>query len=206
MNPDQRANIDAAARALSETLFSAWTYFHLLRGLHEGAKQHPTALRRFGWFFEQTWRATFDAFFAKVGTLVDATKSTQSLPNLVTLIRRYGDAPLKGLLPTVEAALSAKAGPLAKLKAWRHEIVANRTPSVNDDAFYAANKMKLPEVEAALLELEELFNHLSWNVLGIHNDTRTGSEALVEEGANLFRLIACSLQSDTSASVAPSPE
>ena len=129
MNPDQRANIDAAAKALSETLFSAWTYFHLLSGLHQGAKKHPTALRRFGWFFEQTWRATFDAFFAKVGTLVDATKSTQSLPNLVTMIRRYGDTTLKGLLPPVDTALAARAGPLAKLKAWRHEVVAHRTPA-----------------------------------------------------------------------------
>ena len=77
---------------------------------------------------------------------------------------------------------------------------------MTNDAFYTANTMKLPEVEVALLELEELFNHLSWNVLGIHNDTRSGSEPLVEEGANLFSLIARAVEIESSLNIAPSPK
>ena len=193
MNEDQRSNIKAAVETLSETLFTAWSFFHVLSGLHEGAKAHPAAVRRFGWYFEQTWRATFDGLFSKLGTFMDTTKSTQSLPNLANMIRRYGDASLSGLLPEVETALSSKAGPLAKLRAWRHEVVAHRTPSVKNDAFYQSNRLKLPEIEEALLQLEGLLNHLSWNLLGLHNDTRTGSAALADEAAALLELIASAM-------------
>jgi hypothetical protein len=85
--------------SLSKSLSRAWSYFHLLKGLHEGSKENVIALKRFSWLFEEIWRGLFDALFAKVGTLVDATKSTYSLPNLVKLVKRYGDADLKTFLP-----------------------------------------------------------------------------------------------------------
>jgi hypothetical protein len=43
-------------------------------------------------------------------------------------------------------------------------------------------------------ELDSLFNHLSWNVLCIHNDTRGGTEGLVEDGTALFACIAVGMQ------------
>jgi uncharacterized protein YdhG (YjbR/CyaY superfamily) len=56
--------------ALSKSLFSAWSYLHLLRGLHEGGRGNPVVLARYGWLFDQAWRAVFDGFFAKVGTVL----------------------------------------------------------------------------------------------------------------------------------------
>ena len=57
----------------------------------------------------------FDGFFAKLGGCsLDTTKSTHSLPNLVTLIGKYGDAELKQLLPEVEVCLSEKGGAFAR--------------------------------------------------------------------------------------------
>ncbi|MGQ0525531.1 MAG: AbiU2 domain-containing protein [Betaproteobacteria bacterium] len=151
--------------------------------------------------FDQTWRAVFDGFFARAGTLLDATKSTYSLPNLVTLIRRYGDAELRQLLPEVEACLSEKDGAIAKIRNWRHETVAHRTTAQRDPDFHATNKMTLADLEGALKQLEEALNHLSWHVLSIHNDTRSGSDGLVDEGKRLFAVIGvglgCSLQTAT---------
>jgi hypothetical protein len=194
MNSDQKANIDAAVRALGEALFSAWSYFHLLRGIHLGSRQHPEVVERFGWLFDQTWRVAFDGFFAKAGTLLDSTKSTYSLPNLVTLIRRYGNSDLKQLLPEVEACLAENDSPLAKIRNWRHKAVAHRTTDGRNSTFYVDNKMALDDLENALVQLEELLNHLSWNVLAIHNNTRSGSEGLIEEGKALFACIAGGLR------------
>jgi hypothetical protein len=196
MNSDQNANIDAAVTALSESLSSAWSYFHLLRGLHEGGRENPEVLKRFGSLFDQAWRAIFEGFFAKAGTLLDSTRSTYSLPNLVTLVRRYGDADLKQLLPEVEACLSDKDSPLAKIKSWRHEAVAHRPQDGRDETFYTNNKMNLNDLESALMQLEEALNHLSWNVLRIHNDTRTESMSLVEEGRSLFTSLAAGIASE----------
>lgn len=90
MNSDHKTNIDEIVTALAESLFSAWSHFHLLRGLHEGGRQHPVVLERFDQLFYQMWQAAFDGFFAKVGTLLDRSKSNYSLPNLIKLVRKYG--------------------------------------------------------------------------------------------------------------------
>jgi hypothetical protein len=197
MNADQQANIEAAVDALCESLFSAWSYFHLLRGLSEGGRSNPAVVEQFGWLLDQTWQAIFDGFFAKLGTLLDATKSTHSLPNLVTLIGKYGDAELKQLLPEVEVCLSEKGGAFAKIKTWRHEAVAHRKANPKGD-FYLANKMTLDDLETALKQLDQVLNHLSRHVLSIHNDTRTGSVHLIEEGRRLFVAISKGLKDECS--------
>jgi hypothetical protein len=59
--------------------------------------------------------------------------------------------------------------------------------------------MTLTQIEGALMQLEELLNHLSWNVLAIHNDTRSGFESLVEEGKAFFACAAAGVQSASKA-------
>jgi hypothetical protein len=137
----------------------------------------------------------FEALFAKVGTLLDATKGTESIPHLINLLRRQDDSPLKPLLSSVQSRLSAKDGPFAKVKAWRHQIVAHRTPSISDDTFYSANPMKLADVEEMLIEAEKLVNTLSVSVLAVRNDTRTGSTALIQEGIDLFTALSGGMES-----------
>jgi hypothetical protein len=186
MNPDQRANLDAMVLALGKAMGQAWSYFYLLEGIHEGSKASPTVVERFPWLLEQLWRGVFDALFAKVGTLIDSTGSTYSLPNLITLVHRYGDAELKALIPEAEACLSEKTSALAKIKNWRHFHIAHRTARGNEDSFYTDNKMNLREIEGALDQLDEAINHLSWNVLSIHSDTKSAFESLIDEGKALF--------------------
>lgn len=190
MNADQEANIDAMVKAIAETLFSAWSYFHLLEGFHEGSKTHLVVVQKFDRLFDQIWRAVFDGLFAKAGTLVDRTKGTYSLPNLVNMTCRYGGAELKLVGKAVEARLTAQDGPLAKIESWRHQVVAHRTPNGRADIFYKNNKMNLGEVSEGLRQLEELLNTLSLEVLKVHNDTETGSEELAQQGTELFACIA----------------
>lgn len=137
-----------------------------------------------------TWRAVFDALFAKAGTLIDRTKGTYSLPNLLKSIRQYGNSELKDTLADVETRLNDSNGPMAKLENWRHKMVAHRTKVGRDDDFYRNNKMHLEDVESAVIELEQLLNLLSVGVLAIHNDTRSGSLDLVDQGASLFASVA----------------
>lgn len=150
MNTDQQSNIDTAVRAITETLFSAWSYFHLLQGFHEDSKANPVVVQKFDRLFDQVWRAVFDGLFAKAGTLIDRTKGTDSLPNLVTRARRYGEAELKLVAKQIEARLTARDGPLVKIKSWRHQVVAHRTPAGREDIFYKRNKMNLVDVAEGL--------------------------------------------------------
>src|ERR1035437_8495147 len=179
MNVDQKANIDAAVLELGKNLASAWSYFHLLRGLDQGSRQSPEVIERFSLLYDRAWRAIFDGFFAKVGTLLDKTRGTYSLPNLVVLIRRYGSSDLKQLIPEVESCLAMKDSPLSKLANWRHDTVAHHAAN-RDPVFYIDNRMTLTEIGGALFQLERLLNHLSLNVLSIHNDTHSGFESIVE--------------------------
>jgi len=50
--------------------------------------------------------------------------------------------------------------------------------------------MHLDDIAAGLSQLEELLNAVSLEVLKVHNDTETGSEDLVQQGAALFACIA----------------
>lgn len=194
MNSDQRANLEAMVEALGKSMAQAWSYFYVLKGMNEGAKASPAAIERFPWLLDQVWRGMFDAFFAKAGTLIDTTPSTHSLPNLIKLVRRYGDAELKGLLPEAEACLVEKNGALARIRNWRHSHVAHGTVRGKEESFYIDNKMDVMEIEGALKQLDEAINHLSWNVLSIHNDTNSAFEPLVAEGRELFMAVANGLR------------
>jgi hypothetical protein len=189
MNPDQHANIDEMVKAICETLYSAWSYFHLLEGFHKGSKSYPIVVQKFDRLFAQIWRAAFDALIAKAGTLIDRNKTTYSLPNLLTMVHRYRPQ-LKSVAKEVEDQLTSKDGPLAKIESWRHQAIAHRTPSGRTDGFYKNNKMYLGEVAEGLRQLERLLNMLSMEILHVHNETETDSEILVQQGADLFACIA----------------
>ena len=89
--------------------------------------------------------------------------------------------------------MAHNAGALAKIRNWRHKQVAHRTAQGDGDSFHEENKMGLAEIEGALKQLDEAINHLSWNMLSIHNDTKSAFEGLVEEGKTLFSTAANAL-------------
>ena len=190
MNADQHTNFETMVNAISETLFSAWSYFHLLEGFHAGSNSHPVVVQKFDRLFDQVWRAVFDGLFSKVGTLIDRTKNTYSLPHLVKLAIRYGEADLKTVARSVEVRLNADEGPLKKIESWRHQAVAHRTPDGRADVFYKNNKMNLIEVADGLRQLEQLLNDLSEEALRVRTDTETGSLDLVHQGTELFACVA----------------
>ena len=190
MNADQQINIEALVEANARALCSAWSYFHLLQGMHEGSKNHPVVVQKFDRFFDQVWRAVFDALFAKAGTLIDRTKGTHSLPNLLTLAQRYAKPELKPVLKHIDLCLNAQDGPIAKIESWRHQVVAHRTTEGQNAAFHISNRMKLGEISTGLSQLQSLLNRFSLNFLRVHNDTESGSEDLIEQANALFARIA----------------
>jgi hypothetical protein len=200
MNSDQQANVEGNVTALVESLFSAWSHFHLLRGIHEGVRQHPIVLERFDQLFDQMWQAAFDGFFAKAGILLDRSKNTYSLHSLITQVRKLNDSNLKPILHDIETCLAEEDSTFAKIKKWRHEVVAHHTKSGCNSAFYIDNKMNLDDLEGALTQLEALLNRVSIAVLGVHNDTRE-SEYLVEEGIALFACLAAQANAHVSTSL-----
>lgn len=171
-------------------LHQAWSYFYLLQAIHQFGKNHSAVWQEFAQFLGQLYRAVFDALFSKVGTLIDRTrkKGTHSLPTLVTLGRKYGDAELRRILKQVDARLKAD-GPIAKLESWRHKVVAHRTTEGWQDEFYDKNKMTLQEVESGLTELQELLDQISLKVVGCEATMEAHSN-LIGQGDALFNCIA----------------
>ena len=190
MNAEQQVTIESLVSENAKALFSAWSYLHLLQGMHAGSKSNPVVVKKFDRFFDQIWRAVFDGLFARAGTLLDRTKGTHSLPGLLTLVRRYGDVELKAMVKQVQARLNARDGSIAKFESWRHQVVAHRTAEGQNDDFYINNKMNLEDIAKGLMELEKLLNIVSLQLLRVHNDTEGGSRDLVEQGTTLFRYIA----------------
>ena len=186
MQPDHRANLDAEARVVGEMLALAWAHFHLLRGLDNGRLKHPQLVADMPLLYDRMWRAAFDAFFSKVGALLDSKRGTHSLLNFLTQARRYRGKETKGFLPAIEVHLSDESTALAKLKRWRHEAVAHRPAGHDAAAFHTSNKMTLTEVEHALEQLDEYFNQISWNLLGVHSEHRSAFERIVPEAESLF--------------------
>lgn len=186
MQPDHRANLDAEARVVGESLALAWAHFHLLRGLDNGRLKHPEVAARAHFLYDRMWRAAFDSFFAKVGVLLDSKRGNHSLLSFLTLARRYGDPEVARVLPAIEVHLSDESTVLAKLKRWRHEVVAHKPAGHDPNGFHDANRMTLTEIELALKQLDEYFNQISWNMLNLHSEHRSTFEGIVLEAESLF--------------------
>jgi hypothetical protein len=186
MQTDHRANLDAEARVVGESLAVAWAHFHLLRGLDNGRIKHPDVTARSHLLYDRMWRAAFDSFFAKVGVLLDSKRGNHSLLSFLTLARRYGDPEVTRLLPAIEVHLSDESTALAKLKRWRHEVVAHKPAGRDLAGFHVAAKMTLTEIELALNQLDDYFNQISWNMLNLHSEHRSAFEGIVLEAESLF--------------------
>jgi len=197
MQEDHRTNLDAAALAVGESLALAWAHFHLLRGLDNGRLQHPVVVARFDLLYDRLWRAAFDAFFAKVGTLLDNKRGSHSLLSFLTLARRYTSPEIKAILPAIEVELSNEDAPLAKLKRWRHEVVAHKPTAHDAVDFHTKNRMTLSEIERALEQLDEYFNQISLNSLRLHSEHRSAFADVVGQAESFFGATALGLAQET---------
>jgi hypothetical protein len=190
INSDHQADIEKSIDILCESLFSAWGYFHLLQGLHEGSKIHRSVIKKFDHLFDQIWRAGFDGLFSMTGTIIDRTKATYSLPGLITKIRKAADTDLLNEINLIENMLNAKEGPLTKIGLWRNKIVAHRTKEGKDPSFREQNSLKLPDIADALLQLSDALNKISFFTINRMNDTKSGTQELVTQGVALFTCLA----------------
>ena len=189
--------VESMVHELAKTLVSAWTYLNLLRGLHEGSRSNPKALESFSLLFDQIGWAIFDAFFAKVGTAIDRTPRTHSLPNLVKHVRKTCGSEHRPFLREVESFLAEKTGPIAKIENWRHQAVAHRPQNLAPDSFYFDNKLDLAELELAMNQLEQTLNLISLSVLTLHVDAHTGPEAFTTEAWHMFKLLSEGIASES---------
>lgn len=189
MNADQQRNIEESIKAIGEGIFRAWSYLHLLRGFQRGGLANPETLKAHALAVDVTYRALFDALFAIVGTVLDRTKSTYSIPSLIRMVRRYGvaDPDVRRDLAKINAELTEqKSERLHKLEKWRHEVVAHRTPEGRAVEFYANNRLHFDEVEAVLAQLEEMVNRISMPLLQAGYHWRPGNDRCIREAESLL--------------------
>lgn len=169
MNADQRNNLEMLVEALATSLYGAWSYAQVLRGFYNGAKAVPEVLNEHAHVTTEIWRALFDALFALIGTIIDRTPNTESLPSLLAMLTRYTpDDPRMRLLQRdlLKRLESNKVPGLRKLEAWRMKAVAHRTPEGKLPSFYTSNQMHLDEIVESLRYLEEILNDFARSVLG----------------------------------------
>ncbi len=177
MNEDQTKNIKEAIRIIGERIFKASGFLYVLKGLQSGAQARPETLENHKLALNYIYIGLFDALSAAIGTIVDSTKNTYSIPSLINKIRRYKieDRTVKRVIDKIIFELSnATDDPLSKLKHLRHDLVAHNTPDGQSEAFYAANKLNLAEVEAELAKLENMLNEISIALFSEACDWRSG--------------------------------
>ena len=109
LTEEQKANLEAEGEALNSVLYSAWRYYYLLRGFHQGSNNHPKALERCPAALAEIWRGVFWALMATIGTLIDRSRNTHSLPTVLAMIRRYfgSDSDLVNLAAEISTKLKA---------------------------------------------------------------------------------------------------
>ena len=188
MNSDQRRNIENTIHALGDSLFSAWNYLELLKGLQLGARADPENLQVHAISIDVIYRAVFDALYAVIGTVSDRAKGTLSLPNLISIGRRYSQDPeVEQVLGAARQALNdPKHAPLAKLSNWRHQHVAHRTPDSRVEEFYSNNRLQLADVEEAIGMLDRIVNDVSAALTRTCYDWRTAAEPVAGNCASLL--------------------
>jgi hypothetical protein len=179
MNPDHQRNIEVAVHSIGEEMFRAWSFLHVMKGLQAGARANPKKVQSTALAVDVMYRALFNALFSAIGTILDRSKGTYSIPNLISKIRKYevADADLRQILRRIEVDLTSPENvPLRKLERWRHDVIAHNTENGKARSFYPNNKMHLEDVENALAQLEEMVNRVSVPLLRAAYDWRTGSE------------------------------
>jgi len=170
MNSDQVRNLRNSSDTVASALHGSLNYLRVLQGFHDEAQRSPAALEEHRDVLSQLWGATFDALFSVVGTVVDRTKGTHSLPNLIRACGRYcasspDDSQLRKFCARIEPRLDPKLEPLRKLEAWRMKAVAHRTAEGYLPAFYEDNQMHLDEIEVSLNYICEVFNEFALQAL-----------------------------------------
>ena len=191
LNEQQTANLEAAGEALNNTLHSAWTYFFLLRGFHRGAHNHPKALERCPEALTELWRSLFWALFATVGTILDRTRDTHSLPTVLTMIRRYfgSKSDMAKLATEILARLQAQDGLSCKLNDWRHRVVAHNAR--DGILVFGTSRMDLDEMEQILDQLTELVDDAIWNCLAVaYTNIKESAHEYEQHGESMFHRIA----------------
>ena len=188
MNQDQRQNVDSNIHAIGESVFNAWRYFNLLKGLQAGAKSDPENLLTHAIAIDVMYRAVFDALYAVVGTISDRRTGTLSIPNLINKSRRYSKDPeLKRALTLAESMLNdPQQAPLKKLSNWRHEHVAHRTEGGRIPGFYENNKLRLDEVEDSIALLDQIANDLAEALTATRYDWRSATESVASSCESLL--------------------
>lgn len=191
LNEQQKANLEADAEALNSILCAAWRTFYLMRGLHLGANEYPKALETCPGALSEIWRAQFWTLVASTGTLIDRTRSTQSLPKLLARIRSYfgKGSELSDLAAELEGQLREPDGPFLKLEEWRHRVVAHNARDGIE--VFGDHPMDLGELEAMLDELTRIIDEAIWNSISVHYyHQKEASQEYEEHGKALLERIA----------------
>lgn len=174
MDSNQQRNLEKIIDALCDNLACAWSYFHVLEGLHEEAKASTRQVNRFPHLMNCIWSALFDALFLKLNHFVDRTKNVYSFYRLFKLIKSYfpHDKILSKKISEDKNRLSKTVDPVInKIENWRKQVVAHLTRSSQDQSFYDQNKMRLREIKKFLELSLEVLDYYSLAVLNRATDT-----------------------------------
>lgn len=140
MNKDQCKNIEQAIDGLSENFVWAWSYFNVLKSMHEVSKNSPKVIDPFPEVISCLYHGLYDALFVNLYHFLDSTRRTCGLPALFKLLRRYyqEDSALMAQVKQDEKRISAEAS-LDKVKNWRNEVVAHLKISHREFFFQIIN-------------------------------------------------------------------
>lgn len=184
LTEDQQRAIQKRADYIAMSLYSCWTYYHVLRGMQRAVAKSPEQAEKNASAIEAMYRATFEALYIASCKPLDMSGGVESLKSLVDMAREYGvDTDLLNHFDAVFAQLRAKSdAPLYRLLRLRNKSAAHQTAAGYEPEFYEENKVALDEVPDAISSIETALDEIAYPLIGAHYLSAKGQTEHISEG------------------------
>ena len=194
ISEQETARLDRFSKAIYAELYAAYIHYYLLLGFNKGAKEHPEVLEKHAEVVTELWRALFWSLFLSLGKVIDTSKDTYSLPNVLRLLQKYfGEGSELGkLAKEIDDRLKDEDAPFKKkIKKWRNKVLAHNTTQGQNPKFFEEHQMDLDEFGPLIDELVEMFDSAIWNSIGIsYSDLKDITAEYEKHGQRFFQAIA----------------
>ena len=113
-----------------------------------------------------------------------------SIGSALFAIERTGNEAAKQMIPRLRSKVSAKKGPIHRIRLWRNNATAHISILGMQSHFYEANPMNITIVDSALSEIDLIINELSLAQNGTARSAGTLNRDLIQDTKAMFWALA----------------
>lgn len=140
------------AEKVESQLSQVILYLGAIDSLAEAYRECET-LRQDAFLFQTVYEALWEALIVRMGVIWDSTKNVASLPRLSTALRRLTSPDAQAAAKAIDEAKSPER---AKLKEWRHTVVAHSRLALDQSEFDSKFSIDIAQVRREAECVEQL--------------------------------------------------